>query len=495
MQPRYYLAFDLGAESGRAVLGAFDGVRVDIDEVSRFPTGGSDADLCDDGVQRWRIDSIFGAVSEGIALARSRVGSAIAGIGVDSWGVDFGLYDAAGVLLARPVCYRDRSHIAARESVLGRISANEIWDATGIQGMAFNTLYQIEAINRRDSGLLARADCLLTVPDVLHNYLIGGGHRAVESTDASTTQMMVPGRNEWNRDLLERLGLPSHFLPAIVDAGTKVGATSDGIAVIAPATHDTASAVVAAPYSRSRTNCEWAFLSSGTWSLVGSELSEPCLDRNAMGLGFSNERGAGGATRFLKNIMGLWLVQQCRRSIIASEGREYSYAELTELASAADCESVVDAAADRFLNPTDMVSEIRAACRETHQAVPSTPGELVRCCLNSLALAYRGALRDMSGLLGREFGALHIVGGGSANELLNQWTADACGIPVLAGPREATAIGNVLGQMVGDGTVGNWREARLVSIASSSPMEYCPRESELERWARRESAAAKIWKG
>jgi rhamnulokinase len=494
MSASHYLAVDLGAESGRGVLGEFDGKRVSLREIGRFATGRGDEDSCPDGVQRWDIDRIFAATRDLIPIAKDLAGGEIGGIGVDSWGVDFGLFDGAGALLARPVCYRDRSHLAARDAVLERITDGELWDETGIQGMAFNTIYQIEAMLRREPSLLERAKRLLLIPDLLHNLLMGGGHDAVEATDASTTQMMHPGAGDWNFGLLERLGLPSHFLGPTIGAGSRIGSTRAGIPIYASATHDTASAVVAAPYAASdAAGADWAFLSSGTWSLIGAEIGAPVMSRNAMRLKFSNEGGVGGSIRFLKNIVGLWLVQQSRRSIQIESGREYTYAELVALAEQAPPGPLIDAVGDRFLNPRDMVEEIQTACAESGQSKPGTPGEIVRCCLESLALSYRRSLRDLVHLLGRPISVLHIVGGGSQNALLNQLAADACGIPVLAGPSEATALGNVLGQMVGAGAIKDWREARVVSCRSFTPARYLPRPTEHDRWSEREYKAVQMW--
>jgi rhamnulokinase len=489
MSAQIFLAIDLGAESGRGVLGSFDGTRVTLEEIGRFPTGAR-AITHADGTIRWDIDNLFSEAESLVALARERTGGALAGVGIDSWGVDFGLLDKSGRLIAPPVCYRDRSHGEAREAMLKQISAEEIWDATGIQGMPFNTLYQLAAIAKRDPKQLEAADRLLLIPDLIANRLTGGAHRSVEVSNGSTTQMMSPGATAWNTGLLERVGLPTHFLSPTVTPSTRIGETVGAVPVYAPATHDTASAVAAAPVSGDRS---WAFLSSGTWSLLGYELPSPVVDRTAMQAGFSNERGIDGTTRFLKNIMGLWLVQECRKCLKQIDGRDYSYEELTKLAAAAPTGSLVDAVNDRFLNPVDMVAEIRRACKDSGQAQPETAGELVRCCLESLALAYRRACRQIESLLGRKIEVLHVIGGGSQNDLLNQWTADACGIPVYAGPSEATALGNILAQMIGAGIVKDWAEARQISRASSSVREFLPNAIEHARWTHREEKVIERW--
>ncbi len=458
-----YLAFDLGAESGRGILGQFDGERLTLAEVGRFATGQGEGDLGPDGVRRWDIARIGGEIEDLLRLAQTQAGQ-LHGVGVDSWGVDFGLLDAQGTLLEAPTDYRDERHAPAMQEVHGSIAPQDIWDATGVQFMPFNTLYQLQALQNRSPSLLDRATRLLMIPDLLHHQLTQGRSVVNEITNASTTQLVNPQTRQWEPSLLTRLGLPSHFLGEIVLAGTKVGETADGVPVYAPGTHDTASAVAATP---AEIGTRWAFLSSGTWSLLGRELPEPNLSREASELGFSNELGVGNTVRFLKNIMGLWLVQECRRSLRRSAGREYSYAELTALAEAAPGGGpVVDATAHRFIAPSDMVQEIRTACADSRQPAPEDVGALIRCCLDSLTHAYRQAITDLERLFGDKIDALHIVGGGSQNRLLNQLTANACGIPVIAGPSEATAVGNVVGQLVASGAVTDWAQARQVARLS-----------------------------
>ncbi len=493
MTRQQFLAVDLGAESGRGVLGTFDGERLTLGEIGRFPTGRGAADMCPDGVQRWQFDRILAEI-KGLSRSASRLSKGeLAGIGVDSWAVDFGLLDSSGALLAPPVCYRDRSHAIAMKAVVAQVPQEEIWDATGIQGLPFNTLYQLAAMQAREPSLLDQANCLLMIPDLIHYLLMSEGQSAVEVTNGSTTQMMRPSGQGWNTDLLDRLGLPSHFLKEITQPGIRIGETSTKVPIYAPATHDTASAVAAVPADGSAGS--WAFLSSGTWSLIGAELPEPNLSHEALHAGFSNELGVQGKTRFLKNIMGLWLVQQVRESLCRTEMHTYTYADLAEMAAQAGAGSIVDAVDQRFLNPRDMVQEIKAACRDSRQPEPRTVGDVVRCCMDSLALAYRRALRQLSSLTGETFEVLHIVGGGTANQTLNQWTADACGIPVLAGPGEATALGNILGQVVAAGLVPDWSAARELSRRSFSPTLYTPNADNHALWAEREAKALKSWEG
>lgn len=473
-----FLAIDLGAESGRGVLATYADGRLALDELGRFVTNRGNADLCSDGVRRWDFERIWGEVSALVDAA-----GPVDGIGADSWGVDFGLLDASGNLMEDPVQYRDSGHPPAMEAALETVPRDEIWAATGIQFLPFNTLYQLLARYWRRPEMLDDAHRLLMIPDLIHDRLTEGRATGVEATMASTTQMLNPLTREWNAGLLEYLGLASHYLGPLVQAGTRIGETANGTSVFAPATHDTASAVVAAP---ARTGSRWAFLSSGTWSLLGVERATPLLSEEALEAGFSNEGGVAGTTRLLTNIMGLWLVQECRRSL-ARSGQEYSYDELIALAAAAPAGGpIVDATSTQFLAPKDMPKAIRMACRETGQPEPASVGEMIRCCLESLALAYRRKLAYLERLEGRKFEVLHIVGGGTRNRLLNQWTADACGIPVVAGPAEATAAGNALAQMVGAGVLSDWREARTVSRESFDVETYQPDSGASSAWAERE---------
>lgn len=472
MAEKNYLAIDLGAESGRGVLAAYDGQRVSLREIRRFPTGQGEADLKEDGVRRWDFERLWHEINETLTQACREVPN-LAGIAVDSWGVDFGLLDEQGNLLEAPVQYRDASHARAMESVLSKMSAEEIWAETGIQLLPFNTLFQLKARQERAPALLEKARKLLLIPDLFAYRLTSGKAAGVELTNASTTQCLNTATNTWNRKLLERLGLPTHFLGELVSAGSQIGVTEQGVPVFAVGSHDTASAVAAVPADSEK---RWAFLSSGTWSLLGAEIPNPQMEESVRRIGFSNEGGVGNTTRLLKNIMGLWLVQECRRSLQKNDGREYTYPELALLAEQSPPHGpTIDATDNRFLAPPDMRSEIEAACLETGQKAPLDAGRLIRCCLDSLALAYQNGLHDLENVSGEKFEVLHIVGGGSQNRLLNQLTADACGIPVVAGPGEATALGNVLGQLVASGAVENWAQARDVARRSSETEIYEPR--------------------
>ncbi len=399
MADKQFLAVDLGAESGRGVLASFDGQKIALRELHRFPTGQGTQDIGADGVRRWEFERIWGEVSrtltEALALAPD-----LAGVAVDSWGVDFGLLDGQGRLLDAPTQYRDASHARAMQTVLSTTPAEEIWDGTGIQLLPFNTLYQLKARQERDARVLDQARHLLLIPDLLANRLTEGASVGVELTNAGTTQCLDTRTQTWNTGLLKRLGLPTHFLGDLVLPGTRLGTTPQGVPVYAVGSHDTASAVAAVP---AQTGSRWAFLSSGTWSLLGAETASPQFAPRVRESGFSNEVGVGGTTRLLKNIMGLWLVQECRRALQASDGREYSYPELASLAEAVPPGGpTFDATHQRFLAPADMRQEIADACRETGQAAPQQAGPLIRCCLDSLALAYRESLQGLESILGQK---------------------------------------------------------------------------------------------
>ena len=472
-----YLAFDLGAESGRGVLGSYDGDRLSLTEVGRFPTTRGAADIGADGVRRWDFERIWGEIDR--IRIEVEAGGPLDGVAVDTWGVDFGLLDENGVLLEQPLCYRDDSFPPALSELTAKLGKEAIWDATGIQFMSFNTLFQLYAAQKRDPGLLERARTLLFMPDLIASRLTGGIYDGVESTIASTSQMIDPTTQSWNLELLGKAGIPTHFLPTIVPAGSWIGHTSGGTPVFATAGHDTGAAVAAVPASGDKT---WAFLSSGTWSLLGVELSSPNLTEHALALGFSNEGGINGTTRFLKNIMGLWLVQECKRSL-ARDGFDYSYEELVKLAQAApEGGPLIDAVDSRFMAPADMPTEIRAACVQSGKPLASDTGALIRCCYESLAAAYAKSIHALNDILGTEIEVLHIVGGGTKNALLNQWAADATGITVVAGPDEATAAGNILIQMVGSGALNEWIEARAVCRRSFSPTTYVPDPEASKRW-------------
>jgi len=466
---RKLLAIDLGAESGRGIVGQFDGSRVTLETVHRFPNG--PVALLDQLV--WDAPGLHREI-----LTSIRKAGGIDSVGVDTWGVDFALLGRDGSLLGLPRHYRDPHTETAMESAFAVVPREEIYRRTGLQFLRFNTLYQLLALCRDRSPQLDAAESLLFMPDLFHYWLTG--IRVNEFTDASTSQMTDPRKRGWDQELCARFGRPGKLLGTIVPPGTVLGPMRKSVAdetgsspvpVVVPATHDTASAVAAVPAS----GTNWAYLSSGTWSLLGAELPEPVITDASLAANFTNEGGLGGSVRFLKNIMGLWLVQECRRSFERA-GHGHSYDELCQLAETAEpFRSLVDPDHSSFLLPADMPAAISAYCRQTGQPVPESPGAFVRCCLESLALKYAVVLEQLEALTGRRVDVLHVVGGGSQNALLNQFTADAINRPVLAGPVEATALGNVLVQALALGLVASPQQIRDVARASFGVMEFLPR--------------------
>jgi rhamnulokinase len=476
-----YLAFDLGAESGRAVVGLFDGNGLRLEDVHRFPTGGTLVL----GTRYWDVLRLFEECKKGLALAVTRFGTDLAGIGFDTWGVDFGLLGRGDVLLGNPRHYRDHGNDGMLDIAFALLTPEAIFDRTGIQFMQLNTLYQLLALKLRKSPWLEVAETLLMMPDLLAFWFTG--EKSSEFTIASTSQIVDPRSRQWAYDLLVRLGLPTHLFAAITEPGTQKGTLvsevaqecgCEAIAVYAPAEHDTGSAVVAVPASDS----DFVYLSSGTWSLMGIELPQPLLTEQVRKANFTNEGGVCGTTRLLKNIMGLWLVQECRRAY-ARRGQDHSYAELTQMAEQAPpFGSLIDPDDPSFLAPADMVEAIANFCRRTGQNPPEGIGATVRCCLESLALKYRRTLELLDGFRGRPHVVIHVVGGGTQNRLLCQLTADALQRPVIAGPVEATAIGNVLMQAMGRGEIGSLEEARAI-VRNSFPLEtYSPTTTTKDRW-------------
>jgi rhamnulokinase len=456
---RHYLAFDLGAESGRAMLGTLDGGRLTMEELHRFA---NTPVRVFDGLY-WDTLRLWHEIQRGLAIAGRERKLRLDGIGVDTWGVDFALLGVDGALADNPRHYRDTRTNAAMEKVFEKVPREEVFAQTGIQFMQINSLYQLHALKLARSPALEAARTLLFMPD-LFNYWLTGVARA-EATIASTSQFYDPRKRTWARDLLERLGLPTAILPEIVTPGTLLGPLLDAVGggaglgavpVYATGCHDTASAVAAVPAE----GANWCYISSGTWSLMGAELDEPVIDGRVLAENLTNEIGAGGKVRFLKNIAGLWLLQECRRAW-ALEGAEYTYEELVRLAGeAGPGGGTIDP--DAFLEPGNMPRKIAAHCRARGQAPPETPGEFTRTILTSLAERYRQVLASLEALTGRRFETIHIVGGGSRNAMLNQLVAEATGRRVIAGPSEATAIGNVLIQAIGAGELSGLEEARAV---------------------------------
>lgn len=472
----HFLAFDLGAESGRAVLGAFDGERLELSELHRFPNG--PVRILD--TLHWDVLRLFQEMVAGLAKAAPYD---LAGIGVDTWGVDWALLDATGSLVCTPHHYRDRRTEGVMAEVLAQVPRREVFERTGIQFMEINTLYQLYAMSRRQPELLAAARTLLMMPDLLNYWLTG--EKVCEFTAATTSQFYDPRARGWATALLGRLGLPHHILAPVVPPGTVLGpllpavreeAGVGEVPVIAPACHDTGSAVVAVPAASD----DFCYISSGTWALQGVEVRAPVITPATLEHNFTNEGGAGGTFRLLKNIVGLWLVQECRREW-AREGRELSYDELTAMAAAAPAFGpLVNPDHADFMPPGDMPARIQAYCRRTGQQVPQSRGEIVRCALESLALRFRAALEQLEEITGRRLGPIHIVGGGCRNSLLNRFAAAATGRQVLAGPVEATAMGNIVVQAVARGYLASLQEGRDLVRRSIDLQVYDPHDT--ARW-------------
>jgi len=471
-----FLAVDIGASSGRVMVGRWDGARFALDELHRFPNGPVE----EGGHLHWDAGRLWQEIQAGIAAYAAHDGAPLAGLGIDTWAVDYGLLDAGGRLLGNPFHYRDRRTEGVPALVDGVVPPAELYAVTGIQRLPLNTLYQLAAAARSDDGLLAAADTLLLMPDLFHFWLTG--RRAAEYTNATTTMVLDARERRWAADILERLSVPARLLPPIVEPGTILGpilpAVRDAVGlrhdvpVIAVGTHDTASAVAAVPGLDERS----AYISSGTWSLVGVELPAPILSAEAQRLNFTNEGGVAGTIRLLKNVGGLWLLQECQRRW-REAGRSYSWPELVTLAEAAPpLGPLIDPDDPAFLAPADMPAAIAAYCARTGQPAPDGVGATVRCCVESLALKYRWVVAALERLTGRPIETLRVVGGGSQNALLCQLTADACARPVVAGPAEGTALGNILVQAIAVGALPDLAAGRAAVAASVEQTAYAPRD-------------------
>jgi len=421
----------------------------------------------------WDVLSLWAEIKHGLSLCAGQTSNPLTSIGVDAWGVDFGLLDAHGQLLGNPVHYRDARTTGMLERAFSRVPREQIFEQTGIQFMPINTVYQLLALAEGNSPQLAQAAQLLTIPDLLNYWLTG--YAVNEFSNATTTQCYNPRQHTWAYSLLNALNLPTHILGDVVMPGTPLGPLHasvqeetglGAVPVIAPATHDTGSAVAAAPMMDKNA----IYLSSGTWSLMGVEVAQPIINAQILAYNFTNEGGVAGTFRLLKNIMGLWLVQECRRAW-AAQGRAYSYAELTQLAEQAPgLISLIDVTDARFLPPGDMPARIQAFCRETGQPAPESAGAIVRCALESLALEYRWVAERLDELTGRLHTTIHVIGGGAQNHLLNQLTAEATGRTVLAGPVEATALGNVIVQALALRHISSLADGR-VFVRNSFPLQ------------------------
>ncbi len=475
---KQYLAFDFGAESGRAMIGDFDGNGLTLTEVHRFPNN----PVRLPGAIHWNVLQLWQEIKHGIERTHHTLGHAPTSIGIDTWGVDFALLDRTGALIGNPMHYRDARTDGMLDAAFARVSRAEIFGQTGIQFMQINTLYQLLSLVLRNDPALENAATFLTVPDLFNYWLTG--RKVCEFTNATTTQAFNPTTSGWATDLLTRLGLPTAIFPEIVKPGTVLGPLQrlvgdelglhGAVPVVAPACHDTGSAVAAVPAANQR----FGWISSGTWSIVGAEVPDAVVNPDTLLYNLTNEGGVNHTYRLCKNVAGLWLVQECRRSW-AREGVDHSYAELTSLAAEANpFRAIIDPDHSVFLKPSepgdDMPSRIRALCQATGQPVPESTGAIIRCTLESLALKYRWVLEKLELILGYRLDPLHMVGGGTQNGLLCQFTADATGRQVIAGPVEATAIGNVIMQAVALGDLASLAEGRALIRRSFDVVTYEP---------------------
>jgi rhamnulokinase len=468
MAQKTVLAVDLGAESGRVMAVHFDGQHFQLEELHRFPNG----PVAIQGTLYWDILRLWTEVRAGIEKG-SRYDPA--GIGVDTWGVDFGLLDRNGQLLSNPVSYRDDRTEGMMDAVFSRVPKQDVFTTTGIQFARYNTLYQLMSLVTADSPLLAVADTLLLTPDLLTYWLTG--EKTAEHSIASTTQMLDVHTRQWAGELLAQLNLPDHILPPIVSAGTQLG-SYQSIPVFAVGSHDTASAVAAVPAQTEN----FAYISSGTWSLFGLETRQPIVTEAALAANVTNEGGVYDTVRLLQNLMGLWIVQQCRKAW-QQQNQPFSYGQLVELARAeAPLRSLININDPVFLPPGDHPHLVGAACARTRQPIPESPGAVIRTVLESLALGYRATLEALLDVSGRTVDVVHIVGGGIQNELLNQMAANSTGRPVIAGPLEATVIGNALVQLIAMGDLRDLAEGRSMVGGMSSWKVYEPDEAAAPEW-------------
>jgi rhamnulokinase len=475
---RHYLALDLGAESGRGIVGRFDGRKIELEEVYRF----SQEPLRDRGTLRWDALSIAAHLRRALAAAAAKSGKRLASLAVDTWGVDYALLDRNDRLLGYPYHYRDARTDGLMESAFRKVPAREMYRVAGIQFMSLNTVFQLFSEARARSGALEAARTLLMIPDFFSLTL--GGEKVCEYTEASTSGMLDARTRSWAGAMIRRLGIPALILPKLVEPGTvrgrirrdvadETGAPAD-LKIAATASHDTQSAIAAVPAEGG----DWAYLSSGTWSLLGTEEDRPILTEAAHEAQFTNEGGFEKKISFLTNLQGLWVVQQLRAAWTGRDGHAPEYAALArEAARARPFGPVLRMDWAPLAKPGKMPEKISAFCRATGQKPPQSRGEHVRCAIESLALAYRLSVDRLGAVRGRPVRRLHIVGGGSRNDLLNQMAADACGVEVLAGPVEATALGSVIGQMIADREIRSIAEGRAIIRSAVRPKSFAPRSA------------------
>ncbi len=464
---KYYLAIDIGASSGRHILAHLEENRMVLEEVHRFPNGMVEKD----GEHVWDVDELFRQIKLGLKKC-AQLGKIPVSVGVDTWGVDFVLLDGDGARIGNAVAYRDGRTRGMDDEVYKIIPEDELHARTGIEKAIFNTIYQLMALKVKKPEHLEKAHTMLLMPDYFHYML--SGVAATEYTEATTGQLVSPETKDWDMELIERLGYPKRIFQRMVTPGTVLGELTAEVQaevgfnckVVEPATHDTGSAVIAVPTDSD----DALYISSGTWSLMGTELMEANCSPESKANNLTNEGGYGYRFRYLKNIMGLWMIQSVKKEI----GGDLGFGEICEMASKCSIPSIVDCNDDRFLAPANMTEEVQAACRESGQQVPEGLAQVASVIYNSLARCYAETIRQIEGITGRKYDKIHIVGGGSNAEYLNRLTAAATGIPVYAGPTEATAIGNIAAQMMATGELADLKAARACVFRSFSITTYQP---------------------
>lgn len=469
------LAFDLGASSGRAILGFFDGDKINLEEIHRF----ENTPIIEGNSMYWNLPELFSEIKKAMVIAEKKGG--YDSIGIDTWGVDYGIIEKSGKLMDNPIHYRDIRTSGIMDEVAKVIPKEKLYTLTGNQLMEINTLFQIFSEYLVKGKDFYKDKTLLMMPD-LFNYLLTGVKKA-EKTIASTTQVFDPYNKRWNEYIINKLGLSKDLFPDIISPGTEIGLIREELAreldierktVIAVCEHDTASAVAAIPSKE-----DFVFISCGTWSLFGTELKEPLINEKSMKYNLTNETGMNNTTRFLKNIKGLWLVQETRRQF-KKEGENYSYYDFERLAKEAKAFScVIDVDAEEFGHPGDIPSRIKSYAENSGQQIPKTHGEIIRCIYESLAFKYRDTFEQISECTQKKYKVLHLVGGGSQSDLLCQMTADALGIEVIAGPVEATAIGNIMVQLIAQGEIKSFEQGRAIVEKSFGTKRYVPSEDAL----------------
>ncbi len=483
------LAFDFGASSGRAIIGSFDGEKITLKEVHRFTNDPVELG----GTLYWDVLRLFYEIKQGIVKAK--IAGGFDSIGIDTWGVDFGLIDKNGRLLENPVHYRDKRTSGLVEESFKSVPRQKMYDITGIQFMELNTLFQLISLKKQRPEMLERADKMLFMPDLFAYFLTG--KMCSEYSIASTSQLIDINTRTWSKELLDAFGIKESLFAPLTEPGTQLGNLSkeiceecgvESVPVISVCGHDTQSAITAVPCESG----DFAFLSSGTWSLFGTELQKPIVNETSLKINITNEGGFGGTTGFLKNIIGLWLIQESRRQW-QREGKDYSYADLEKLAlSEEPFKCFIDPDAPEFVPQGNIPERVREFCRKTGQYVPESVGEIMRCIYESLAMKYRMTFEKLCECTGKDYPVIHVIGGGTKDGLLCRMTASSCGKTVKAGPIEATVMGNVAVQLMSDGTIGSISEARKAVAASESLKTYEPENT--DEWIKAYKSFVKIAK-